>query len=312
MTVQQGIRISVIIPTFKGAARLPKIIQALEAQTHRDFETLIIVDGSPDASLEVLENLKTTLKDLRWISQENRGRAGARNRGAMDSKGELLIFFDDDTRPQPDCVAAHLAHHRQFGSSLLTANVPEEESKMKSDFQKYKAFLSRKWVAPLNTPHQPLTEKTLFLTAANFSLPKKIFEQIGGFDAELNDCEDFDLGVRAFQAGYPVFFNPHIIAWHDDLPSCRAYILRQRQYRVAFQKLKEKKPELYLKFSGYEYNVPTGLKRMIYRFFARKFFVVVIDGFNWLKIFPKKIRYRFYDIITTALAIHFPEREIGS
>jgi GT2 family glycosyltransferase len=144
-----------------------------------------------------------------------------------------------------------------------------------------------------------------FLTSANCSLNKQLFEQLGGFDEKLTDAEDYDLGKRAIEQGIAIYFNPEIIGWHDDFITCRSYIKRQQQYQQAHQRLKELYPERYA-YNQYAYKPAKGIKKLIYKFFAGWFWVNVVDKFNFLKILPQSLRYKIYDIIITANAVHFP------
>lgn len=303
-------KISVIIPSYNGAKKLPNILQALAKQSYQDFETIIVIDGSNDNSIEILtQNTNWELKDFKYITQPNGGRANVRNNGVKHATGNLLIFFDDDMRPQKDCVKKHLEHHNIYEQyNILVGNVPEDLEKMTTDFQQYRAKLSRIWVKDLSPA--PFLMKTPFLTGANCSMTKATFELLGGFDELLTDAEDFDLAVRAFEQKIPLYFDIDNVAFHDDFVSCNTYIKRLRQYRKSHQYLSALKPSLYQK---YPYHTPSKLtffKKIIYGFFAKKSWINTIDKGNWIKIFPQKIRYKIYDLATTALGTYFLDKEI--
>jgi glycosyltransferase involved in cell wall biosynthesis len=70
--------ISIIIPTFNGKNKLEKLLRSLELQSNKNFEIIIVVDGSTDGTI----GLKANNWDLniKWIEETNNGRAGARNR----------------------------------------------------------------------------------------------------------------------------------------------------------------------------------------------------------------------------------------
>ncbi len=306
-------RISVIIPSYNGAKKLPNILKALASQSYKDFETCVVVDGSTDNSVEILTNGKNWgLTDFKFIVQENGGRAKVRNNGVKNTKGELLIFFDDDMRPQNDCIKLHLEHYTKqnnaYKNTILVGNVPEDLEKMQTDFQKYRANLSRIWVSDM-LPAPFLMQKP-FLTGANCSMTRMIFENLQGFDGQLTDAEDFDLAVRAFEMEIPLYFDIHNVAFHDDFVSCKTYIKRLRQYKISHQRLAQLKPDLYAK---YPYHTPAKLsflKKIIYGFFAQKWCLYVIDNANFFKILPKKIRYKIYDLVTTGLGTYFLDKKI--
>jgi glycosyltransferase involved in cell wall biosynthesis len=84
---------SIIIPTFNGASRIGNCLHSLVKQTTgRDIEILVVDDGSTDKTA----NLVRSYSSVRLIAQANAGPASARNRGALEATGKILLFTDDD------------------------------------------------------------------------------------------------------------------------------------------------------------------------------------------------------------------------
>ncbi len=296
------------MPSYNGAHKLPNILKALEAQTIQDFETVVVVDGSTDNTREVLEGTQWKLKGLNVVYRQNGGRAVARNAGVEAAHGDLLVFFDDDVRPIPECLALHVQHAVAKPHTILVGPPFEEISKMKTDFQLFRAYLSRTWLPAEGYGLIPNAQP--FITAADFSLSKSLFDQLGGFDKRLNDAEDFDLAVRAVQQQVPIYFNKDAVVWHDDFVTCRLMIKRHRQYRQSHLMLQTLKPDLYKHFVQYE-PAPIGTaKKTIYWFFSQKFWLWSIDKFNWLRILPKKVRYKIYNIVLTGYSVYFINKKI--
>ncbi len=301
-------RVSIIIPSYRGASKLPNVLEALSRQSYPDFEVIVALDGSVDDSLVVLARAEkppvVLIKDY-----PNQSRSVTRNRGAQAATGDLLIFFDDDMRPALDCVAVHVRHHEAHKNTICGGAQLEELAAMQNDFQHYKAHLSRKWTEPLAGCREPLTADQLFLTAANFSIPATLFRQLGGFDERLTDAEDFDLAVRACCQGIPIYFRREATAWHDDFITCRSYVKRLRQYQLAHGKLHQLKPDLYRKYNQYAYRRVSGLKKLAYNLTATPWVVGLIDG-GGARVLPRKLRYKLYDVVTTGFAVHFPDRAL--
>ena len=91
--------VSIIIPTFNGARRIGNCLDALQDQAAaRNAEILVVDDGSTDSIAEVIRRYS----QVRLITQTNAGPAAARNRGAAEARGSIILFTDDDCVPTAD------------------------------------------------------------------------------------------------------------------------------------------------------------------------------------------------------------------
>jgi glycosyltransferase involved in cell wall biosynthesis len=298
--------ISIIVPTFNGEKKIIGLLRSLEEQTYKDFDVIVVIDGSTDNTENILIQNQFKLKAIKILKQPNKGRAAARNAGAAIVDSDILLFLDDDMRLTAEGVEKHLLLHQQNLNQnlIIVGNTTEDLSLLKSDIQKYKYFKSKLWERA--TPqHIPMTKDNFFLAAAHFSIPKQLFFELCGFDEKLRDAEDFDLAKRALDKGMQIIFKPNIVAWHDDFITCRRYIFRQQEYNKAHQNLKNLYPERYQQ-NPYTYEPVNGIKKIVYWFFSGYFWVNVVDKYNFLCILPKNIRYKLYDVIITANAVHFP------
>jgi len=86
-------RISVIIPAYNRANYLTEAINSVLSQTYRNFELIVVNDGSQDNTEEIL---KKYVGKIKYFYQENNGVSSARNKGIDNSKGEFLCFLDSD------------------------------------------------------------------------------------------------------------------------------------------------------------------------------------------------------------------------
>lgn len=289
---------SVIIPTYNGRDRIGRTLDALGAQSMKEFETIVVIDGSSDDTLVVLKSRKD-YDMLRIVEQENQGRAGSRNSGAALAIGQILAFCDDDMRPNPEWVERHLAHHDHHHDSVLVGGQMEDYNEMGSDIQRYKAHLSRKWTALVHTEENG-TMKAPFITAANFSISKSLFEKLGGFDDAFTDAEDRDLAIRCKKQNISIYFDPLNVGWHLDRITAKRYSNRLKEYHKATEQLKQKHPGY---FETLKEGPPNGLKKMVYLFCSLNLWIWIIDHFNLLRVVPRKLRYRFYDFCFTGVFI---------
>ncbi len=95
--------ISVIVPVYTVEAYLGKSLESISKQTFRDFELIIVNDGSKDNCFSIMKDFKKNHPELKIfiINQENKGQAGARNSGIAVSCGKYLCFVDGDDFVEP-------------------------------------------------------------------------------------------------------------------------------------------------------------------------------------------------------------------
>lgn len=110
---------SVLIPTFGRADALAVALQAWECQKPGEvsFEVVVVDDGSPDNTRDLLASLRPQRFTLRRLTQENAGPAAARNRGLRAARGEIVLFTGDDIEPAPDLLEHHLRGHYDAADS---------------------------------------------------------------------------------------------------------------------------------------------------------------------------------------------------
>ncbi|AMM51666.1 hypothetical protein TH61_11430 [Rufibacter sp. DG15C] len=305
--------LSVVIPTYNRGDKILNILHSLSKQTISCFEVIVVNDGSTDNTADILNSLiiQQFPYDLRIVHLNNCGRAGVRNEGFRLANAELIVSFDDDMRPESNCLEVHLNHHKKNSGSILVGAQMEDPSLAETDIQKYAVFARQEWQRNLEALHSPMFENEIYITAGNFSIAKQTFNLLNGFDPRLNAIIDYDLAMRATDLGIPIYYNKQAFAWHDDFITCRSYVLRRRQGTENVKKLIKLKYNLVKKYHRYKKLEINKGKKIIYSLFAFPFLVKFIDEFNFFKyLLPKRIRYKFYEAVITSLGKYYVDKPL--
>jgi glycosyltransferase involved in cell wall biosynthesis len=203
--------LSVIIPAHNAGWVLRRAIEALASQEAApdSFEVIVIDDGSTDGSTDTLDAAagRATLRVLR---QENRGRAAARNAGAAQARGRVLLFLDADVWATPGLVSAHLAHYatrRDLGVQGRWRDHPDSLTTM---------FMRARNVIPDTTVRRREGMSPYHVVTRNFSVDAEAFHRIGGFDEAFHGYgwEDIELGFRMVRQGIMLRYEPTALAYH--------------------------------------------------------------------------------------------------
>src|SRR4028118_491035 len=101
-------KVSVIIPVYQVEKYIAAAVQSVLEQTYKDFELLIIDDGSTDRSLEICQQFSDPR--IKIIRQQNQGVCAARNTGIRHAQTEYLAFLDGDDLWLPTKLEKHVEH----------------------------------------------------------------------------------------------------------------------------------------------------------------------------------------------------------
>lgn len=238
-------RFSVIVPTYERREVVLRSIAALDRQSGRDFEAIVVVDGSADGSAEALRALEVGFP-LRVIEQPNGGAAQARNAGAAVSSGELLLTLDDDMEADPAMLAEHDRRHRE-GADVVLGDMPVHPDSPPNMLSWGVGDWAQRRRERLAAPEAEIRLDDLL--TGQLSISRTAYDAVGGFDADftregLFGGEDIDFGHRLRRAGYSIVFEPAAISYQYYDVDPASYLRRARESGRADRELLAKHPEL--------------------------------------------------------------------
>ena len=242
----ERLRFSIIIPTFQ---RQDWLLQTLERLAVIDapwpIEIIVVVDGSTDQSAEAAAAQAKTWPTT-VIVQANSGSAAARNRGAAEARGEVLLFLDDDMLADRRLLIAHDEKHRD-GAHAVVGHIPlapgAPPGLLADGYAKWAGLRAER----LRSSGGRVTPAD-FLTG-QLSISSVLFERLGGFDEGLNangrfGGEDTDFLVRLSRSGGVITFAPDALSWQQYAVEPRRYLQQWEQAGGADAELSRRHPGL--------------------------------------------------------------------
>lgn len=234
--------ISVIIPTYNGRSRIKNTLDALFSQDFSgEFEIIVVDDGSTDNTEDYVRECNEKIK---VIYQPNQGPAVARNLGAHNAAGEIILFTDDDCIPQADWLREML---RPFGEDPDIVGVKgryrtEQRSPVARFVQleyedKYDYMLKEKYID--------------FIDTYSAAFKRSVFMEAGGYDTEfpVPCAEDAELSYRLWKKNYKMVYNPKAVVTHTHPDTLWRYL--KKKFKFAYWRVVavKKNPQKLLKDS---------------------------------------------------------------
>lgn len=179
-----GPTVSVVIPTYNRRDLVERALQSVYGQTYRDFEIVVVDDGSTDETRAVLAGEAR----VRYLFQKNRGPASARNLGIRQAQGELIAFLDSDDVWLPDFLSAQVAVLSRYPEVALVCARSIVGKKEAKDFP-----LSRELI--VGDLYPKLYERS-FVRTPTVVTRKSCLESVGCFNESYPWSEDHDLWLR--------------------------------------------------------------------------------------------------------------------
>lgn len=191
--------ISIIIPTFNSAAYIRECLESVFAQTFQDYEVIVVDDGSTDETSSIVQGFGPR---VRFVAQENKGPAVARNHGISLAKGAWISFLDSDDLWLPDKLEKQTRFaldHPEYG--LITTEA--------SSFDESGVLAPRMKARVYNIRNGLVVRDLLFgnwVQTSGVMVRRECFEKVGKFHEERGlRGTDWILWMQ-IAAQYPIYF----------------------------------------------------------------------------------------------------------
>jgi len=219
-------RLSIIIPTFNGATRIGNCLEALLPQAARHAANVLVIDdGSVDQTAEVVKRYH----NVRLIGQPNAGPAAARNRGAAEALGEVIVFIDDDCVPAPKWLDAML---QAFNDSDVVGAKGVYRTRQRNVIarfvqieyeDRYRRMKKQRYID--------------FVDTYSAAFLRERFLETEGYDTSfpVACAEDAELSYRMSTRGWKMKFVPDAVVSHTHPDTVVGYL--KKKYKFAYWRM---------------------------------------------------------------------------
>jgi glycosyltransferase involved in cell wall biosynthesis len=207
--------IAVIVPTYNRGHALETVLRPLiDDPTAR--ELIVVIDGSTDHSLRVVQALARRDPRVRPLPIANSGEMAAREAGAREATSEIVLFLDDDVLAEPGLVAGHAARHTAGGGDVVLGYMPVELAARPSPEDFATRIYAREYEGRCQVYEQDPISVLRELWAGNFSMHRETCLAVGmpnpRYTARYHPDRDF--GLRCLEAGLTGAFDRSLRARH--------------------------------------------------------------------------------------------------
>ncbi|WP_321290639.1 glycosyltransferase [uncultured Sunxiuqinia sp.] len=201
--MKQSFKISVIIPLYNKENAVLATIESVLKQEYRNFECLIVDDGSTDNSLSVISQINDDR--VKIFTKKNGGVSDARNYGIKYASTNNIFFLDADDIITPGCLRSFMQQMTKYpDAEIYTANFFIERD------NKLLTFCSGLQAGYIDNPLKALYYRQIFPRTGTTLIRKYCLIQSGGFDPEVAVHEDSELFIRLIKK-YRVVYSPEKI-----------------------------------------------------------------------------------------------------
>lgn len=218
-------KVSIIIPTYgrpKVALACLKSIEKVKNEIPKPYEVIIVNNNKEKLRKETSKVIKSVKLPITEIKSQPLGSVKARNKGINKAKGDVLIFFDDDTLIQNGYFKELLKHYKKEKvGGVGGSELKKKQSSLHKLFFKFRKTGDVTWTGEIISNFSQSIKKTLLvkhLHGSNFSIRKKVVKMIGLMDEKMKGHyrDETEYTYRVFEKGYDLIFEPRARVVHTE------------------------------------------------------------------------------------------------
>ena len=227
---------SIIVPVFNRPDEAGELLESLTRQTLKDFEVIIVEDGSEIPCRDVCDKYAGIL-DLHYYSKPNSGPGQSRNYGAERAQGEWLIVLDSDVVLPPDYLSSGELHSKLFAAW----GGPDAAHPDFTPVQKAISYSMTSFFTTGGIRGGKAKLDKFYPRSYNMGIRREVYRELGGF-SKMRFGEDIDFSYRIVEAGYKTCLIPEAWVWHKRRTDFRKFFRQVYNSGIARINLMKRHP----------------------------------------------------------------------
>jgi teichuronic acid biosynthesis glycosyltransferase TuaG len=193
--------VTIVTPAYNAGKFLSQTVESVLAQRYRDFELLIVDDGSTDNTLEIARDWERTDQRVRVFARAHAGQSAARNAAIAAARGSYFALLDSDDLWHPSFLEAQMRFFARRRVDVVTGNA----FNLGGDLDGQPVKPADVAAGEISLCDMLERENSVFIMSV---FRRAVVERIHGFDETLPLNEDYDFWIRAAHAGFVFVHNP--------------------------------------------------------------------------------------------------------
>ena len=231
-------RYSIIIPVYNRPDEVNELLESLVHQQFKDFEVIVVEDGSSVTCEQVVDSYKSIL-DIKYYFKPNSGPGQSRNYGAERSQGDYLIILDSDCILPPGYLQAIEDDLQREPADAFGG--PDRAHESFTDMQKAINYSMTSFFTTGGIRGGKKKMDKFYPRSFNMGIKRSVYEALDGF-SDMRFGEDIDFSIRIFQGGYTCRLFPDAWVYHKRRTDLRKFFKQVHNSGIARINLYKKYP----------------------------------------------------------------------